>query len=148
MGTTQPLQRLSAMVSPSCIRHLRLRPDAADKDLVVNDLCGNPRGHIVAIVLDLVDARPVFALVGEGGLLGDHRAVPWSVFQRRETPGFLLPVDDDAWRLSPSHPPEAVIDWDDDAVHRRIHDYYDQRAATATDAEPAMDVGCTAVGGA
>ncbi|MBL8698183.1 MAG: hypothetical protein JNK67_07410 [Alphaproteobacteria bacterium] len=106
-------------------RYVRLRIDEATDRPPVLDPGGAERGRLVGVVLDLSAGDAAFAIVGGSGLLEAHRPVPWPVLVRTPDAGLCVPIDDDAWRRAPTQPPEAVIDWNDEDVHRRIRGFYD-----------------------
>lgn len=125
-------------------RYERFRADGTSEQLVVRDRAGTPRGQIVALVLDLAEGRPAFAIVGGTGLLETHRPVPWWFLDPDVATGFVADIDDDGWARAPQLPPEAPIDWHDASVHRRYCGFYEQLGRRNAHARRAAPGGETA----
>ena len=107
-------------------RFLLLRPDAAKESQVVQGSDGETRGRLIGVVLGIPDGLPAIAILGATGLLSPHWPVPWSMIRWDSEGVPSLPVPEEMWTRMPTIPPEAPIDWNDEAVHRRIMSFYDR----------------------
>ncbi len=88
---------------------------------------GDALGRVDCVLLDKVSGKITYALVAvAGGCKGERRqALPWSVLTYDPLMGgYLVNLDRKVLESGPTFELDETVDWNSEALNRRLHDYY------------------------
>jgi len=94
----------------------------------VVDPTGEKLGSIERIMIDKPTGKVAYAVMSFGGFLGigdRHHALPWAALKYdTDLDGYVVNLDRQRLKDAPTFARDAVIDLEDPAMGRRLHDYY------------------------
>jgi hypothetical protein len=94
----------------------------------VYDTHGEKLGTVEDVMIDKETGRIAYAVMSFGGFLGigdRHHPLPWSTLHYdRSLPGYVVNLDRRQLEGAPAYADDEVVQWDDEAWGRRVHDYY------------------------
>jgi hypothetical protein len=88
---------------------------------------GDALGRVDCLLIDKVSGKITYALVAiAAGCNGERRqALPWSVLTYDPLMGrYLVNLDRKVLESGPTFGPDETVDWNSEALNRRLHDYY------------------------
>ena len=92
---------------------------------------GENLGSVQDIMIDKMNGKVAYAVVGFGGFLGigdRHYPLPWETLTYDPgMGGFVVDLDKRTLEGAPSYSDTETVQWEDPAWGRRVYDYYGAR---------------------
>jgi hypothetical protein len=103
---------------------------AADKveGTEVRNAAGEKLGTIDNVMIDKLTGKVAYAVMSFGGFLGmgnKYHPVPWGALKYDTSLGaYALNMDKELLKAAPTFDDEGMVNWEDEAWGRKVHDYY------------------------
>ena len=89
---------------------------------------GDKLGSIENVMIDKMSGKVAYAVMSFGGFLGmgeKRHALPWSVLKYdTNQDGYVVNLDKKTLETAPTYEPGQVVDWNDRAWGKRVHEHY------------------------